>query len=156
MINLGTTARAFVEVVVAVEMHAEDDELGSDIDHDLLAWDLIEEANRRLAVARALMARRLAERLPEKRYVVQGMGVVERRRRTDRKHWDTEDLLRAVLDTKLVDADTGEVKDETPLDKVLRVWNLGAPRITALRERGLDPDEYAETERGALTLQVTR
>lgn len=63
-----------------------------------------------------------------------------------RTGWDHDALLRAVLDSRLVDTETGEIADETPLDKVRHVWNLGAPRTTALRDRGIDPDEFATTE----------
>ncbi len=72
--------------------------------------------------------------------------MVRRHSKKDRTQWDKPDLLRAVLDTKLVDTATGEILDETPLSKVTTVWNLGAPRLTALRDRGLDPDDFCTTE----------
>lgn len=75
-----------------------------------------------------------------------GDVILHRSRRTKRTQWDTDDLLRAVLDTKAVDKETGEVVEETPLQKVLAVWRLPDPRITVLRERGLDPDDYCRRE----------
>jgi hypothetical protein len=50
------------------------------------------------------------------------------------------------LDTRLVDESTGEVLDESPLDKVLKVWNLGTPRKGILKERGIQADEFCVTE----------
>ncbi len=40
----------------------------------------------------------------------------------------------------------GVITDESPVDKILYCWNLGAPRVEALRARGLDPDDYCEVE----------
>lgn len=62
--------------------------------------------------------------------------------------WDSEALLRDVLDTRSVDPETGEVKDETPIDKVKAVWPLAGynARWGAIKERGLDPTEYCESE----------
>ncbi len=78
--------------------------------------------------------------------VVEGVGVLHRSARKSRTQWDKDALRMSVADTKLVDKDTGEIVDESPLDKVLHVWNLGTPRTTALRERGLDPDEFCKVE----------
>jgi hypothetical protein len=69
--------------------------------------------------------------------------VVEKYRNKTYTQWRTDDLLQAVLDTRLVDSVTGEVTEETPLEKVLEVWNLPAPRLTALKNRGLTPSDYA-------------
>lgn len=78
--------------------------------------------------------------------VVDGLGVIKRSVRKNRTKWNTDDLRRMVLDTKLVDPDTGEVFEETPVEKILAVWNLGAPRLTELRVRGIDSDEFCEVE----------
>ena len=44
--------------------------------------------------------------------------------------------------------------DASPLDKVLRVWNLGAPRVTALRDMGLDADEFCRSEDAGHTIRL--
>lgn len=62
------------------------------------------------------------------------------------ERWDKDGLRRAVLDSRLFDRTTGEFVDETPVEKVLHIWNLGVPRKTALTERGLNPDEFCESE----------
>lgn len=126
--------------------------VGESLDADLAAWAWLEEANRTLAIVRAAVADRLAQAFPQKQHVVKGVGVFETHRKSDRKKWDTEELRRYVLDSRLADED-GVIADETPLDKVLDVWNLGAPRITRVRARGIDPDEFCEVEYGGLTIQ---
>lgn len=96
----------------------------------------------------------IGDAMGEYRVVVEGRGQVERHKKKSRTKWD-KDLKRAVLDSRMVDVESGELLDETPLDKVLTVWNLGAPRLTALRDRGIDPDEWCETEeRPGWTLKI--
>ena len=58
-----------------------------------------------------------------------------------RSGWDIETLLRDVLDTR-VWTDQGDLIEETPAEKILKVWGLAAPRLTELKVRGLDPDDY--------------
>lgn len=68
-------------------------------------------------------------------------GIEWSRSRAPRRTAWTDELLPTVLDTRRAD-ENGEVIEETPLEKVLHVWHLGAPRLTALRERGLEPDDF--------------
>lgn len=154
--SLAEDVRLLTEQVAMTDLAVEGEEW-ADLDQGLVCYALIETAARDLSRIRDELARKLAGSFPEgeKRIVVEGAGVFEKHRKADRKGWDKEDLLRAVLDTRIVDPDTGEVLDPNDLDKVLRVWNLGAPRITALRERGIDPEEFCTVEYGALTLQFT-
>lgn len=119
----------------------------------LTAWARLADAARLVAQVRDEFAAKLADAMGrEKRVTVLGVGTFEKHRKTARKRWDTDDLVRVVLDTRTVDPETGET--ESPVDRLLRVWNLGAPRVTALRELGIEPDDYCESEKGALTLQV--
>lgn len=119
-----------------------------DLETAVNAYRILLDAYQALRYTHEDLADKIARRMDDKRYTSQAAGItVERSMKTDRKEWDKESLLRAVLDSRLVDPDTGEVKDPTPLDKVLHVWNLPAPRVTALRERGLDPDEFCRSER---------
>jgi hypothetical protein len=90
-----------------------------------------------------------ASLMDRKDKVIDGVGVLSRHERKSRTQWDKEMLLRAVLDSRIVDKDTGEVRDEAPVDKVTNVWNLGAPRVTALKARGLDADEFCVVEKKA-------
>jgi hypothetical protein len=127
----------------------------SDLTAVVTAWDACEQLRREIADLAADLAAHAHGLMPEKRVEVEGFGLVERTTKADRKRWDTEALRSAVLDSRLVDPETGEVADETPLDKVLHVWNLGAPRLTALRARGIDaPDDFCAVEFGAKTIRM--
>ena len=86
------------------------------------------------------------KKFDDKTVTVRGVEWERSRGGPKRTGWRTDDLLHAVLDTRLVDGETGEVKDETPLEKVLHVWNLPAPRSTALSDRGLNGDEFCHVE----------
>lgn len=85
---------------------------------------------------------------------VDGVGRVEVKRGRKRSRWQGDDLLRAVLDSRRADED-GEPIDESPLEKVLHVWNLGAPRVTALKERRLQADEFCESVPGTVSVVIT-
>jgi hypothetical protein len=122
------------------------------LDTGLTCWASLEETNGQRATIRKLLTKKLAEAMPEKLVTVMGVGTFARQRVANRTRWD-KDLYRAVLDTRLVNTQTGEILHETPLEKVLQVWNLGAPRIRALRERGIDPDDWCDVEYGHLTIQ---
>lgn len=78
----------------------------------------------------------------------------------DRKYrgWQNDDLLRAVLDSRRVDKTTGEIADETPVDKIRDVWPLAGyhARLKGLRERGVQVDEYCQVEDGRLRLREQR
>lgn len=113
------------------------------------------EAKKSLAVLTELIDAALGDALGQYETVIDGVGVVKRHKRKARTKWDSEDLLRTVLDSRLVDKTTGVVKEESPLDRVLHVWNLGAPRATALKERGIQIDEYCTTEtRPGWTIEI--
>jgi hypothetical protein len=120
----------------------------------LTAYAVIEDANRVLQQIRSLLTQQLAERMSDRQITVDGVGTFVRRVKKDRTQWHKDDLLRAVLDTRIVDETTGEITDPTPLDKVLHVWNLGAPRLGALKDRGIDPDEFCHVERRGYTIEV--
>ncbi len=84
---------------------------------------------------------------------VPGLGTFRVHAKKDRKEWDKERLLADVLDSRIVSAD-GEVADETPLEKVTMVWNLGAPRTKALTARGLRADNYCTTVKRGFTVEL--
>ncbi len=113
---------------------------------DDAAWVLADarKAYSDLKVMLDTLENRVGDLMGDKAKVdVDHVGHLERHRHKSYTQWDREALLRDVLDSRLVDKNTGEVLNETPLEKVLAVWNLGAPRKTVLLQRGLQPDEYA-------------
>ena len=103
--------------------------------------------------------------MPDKRYTLQGVGTLERRKGTDRRQWDSLELARLLVLAELVDPATGEI-DRTgdPVEVVGRVVAAlvaCAPftssmgwRVTALRDRGINPDEWATTTPGRTTVQI--
>lgn len=146
---LATDVRALVEAVNDVDrLHLEED------NRDFVCLAMIRDARQTLTHIEHELEQKLAARMEDKRIVVDGVATFERRAKKARTKWDTEDLVRAVLDTRIVNTETGEIADETPLDKVLRVWNLGAPRVTVLRDRGLDPDEFCHSEDAGYSIQI--
>lgn len=152
-----TEAYALIDVQLVLEAVNGlnvDDLIALPTDEALTAWAALEEANRILAGVRSQVMPRVAENMGEHQRVVDGVGTFVRHVKKDRTAWEKDDLLRAVLDSRLVDEKTGEVADETPLAKVLHVFNMPAPRTTALRARGIDADQFCHTERGGFTIEV--
>lgn len=98
-----------------------------------------------LALVRERLDNLLGDALGTYETTVPGIGVVRRHKRKARTKWDKDLLMRDVADSRVFARD-GTMKDESPLDKVLHVWNLGAPRTTALKERSLDADNYCAVE----------
>jgi hypothetical protein len=122
----------------------------SDLGEALVVWNELADSIRRLTAARDDAGNDLAEDMPEKMMVLEGVGVFEKHLKKNRTKWAKDDLLRVVLDSRIEepDPDTGEfrVREETPLEKVLDVYNLPSPRTTALKARGIDADEFCESE----------
>lgn len=85
------------------------------------------------------------EIMGDKRIDLPGFGTVEAKRAVKRTDWQHEDLLRAVLDARPVNPDTGEIAEpETPVERITRVYGLKGYQasITAIRALGLDVGEF--------------
>lgn len=101
--------------------------------------------------------------LPSKRVEVEGLGVLERRRGSARKAWASEDLLGRVIRLAVDPDGTGELPPAADLlDRLRSTLVAVVPftgslswRVGALRELGLDPDEWCQTEPGRVALQIT-
>jgi len=106
----------------------------------------IEEELRNLAIELTDLDNLIGVLMDKRKVTLEGIGLVQRLSRKRMTQWDNEDLLRVVLDTRMVNESTGEVLEETPLQKVLKVWNLGAPRKGVLKERGIQADEFCQVE----------
>lgn len=93
----------------------------------------------------------LAAAMPSKVVELPGVGVLERRGGRTRKAWDHEMLMRLVLarsrDERRCDPETGEFEDagEAAVRVLAECAHVDYWRSTALRQRGVDPDEYAES-----------
>lgn len=104
----------------------------------------------------------VARLMPAKTVEVPGLGMVERRRGTDRKSWDWEGLLPTLI-RLVVDPDgTGEMPDagevvsrmRALISEVIGVTPSKGPRVRQLRELGLDPDEWCESSPGRVSVQI--
>ncbi len=98
------------------------------------------------------MDHRIAETFGFGERQVLGTQVYEAKPRVNRRNWQKEELVEAVFDSVLVNRATGEIEPMTKLEKLRFVWPLRDPRLTSLRELGIDPDEYCETEKSRLWL----
>jgi hypothetical protein len=109
---------------------------------------LIDSYVARLKSMSGLIGGMMAEAVPrEKGATIVSEGKTFRRTGTpSRKGWRNDELLVAVLDSRLFKPGTGELVDESPVEKILAVWNLGSPRTTALTARGIDADEFCVVE----------
>ena len=140
---------------------------------DALSW---EEATRVLADLReamttlsqidAALVRHLYLTGPHGDIEVEGVGVVKVYRTNDRKDWDhdewKQDVRAAILEERaiagsVVDTASGEVIDLYDLlEQVQNVHGAQAPKVTALRALGLNPEAYCDERPGKPSVQITR
>lgn len=149
------------------EVYAYLEELGCDLpENPTELAQVYHDVNMILDAARTLQAHvaaTLAERMKDKRLEVPGLGVFERRTSVSRKSWDHPRLLAVVakeaLDKRVVDEQTGELQ-EAPDEAIVRVIHKAAAinywRVGELRQMGLDPDTYCDTEYGAPGIKFTK
>jgi hypothetical protein len=134
-----------------------------DTEPEALAFILaaIRDARADLAVVYGDVERRLLETMGStKRFTVEGLGEVEQRRSNKRNEWANQDLTQVVvaraLDERKIDLETGEVL-ESEAQAVARVMSDCARpswRVTALKSRGIDPDEFCHVEWGATSITL--
>jgi hypothetical protein len=97
----------------------------------------------------------VARLVPERRTEVPGLGVLERRKATDRKAWRWAEVLNDSLPI-LLERNHGSVMDA--LGELIQMLPLNAstgPRLAVFRDDlGLDPQEYAECTPGRQTIQI--
>lgn len=97
------------------------------------------------------------------RYVAQKMDAHEaqigghtviRHKADKRTNWQHDDLLRIVMDTRHVNPDTGEI--ESPVETLKAVYAVKGynARLTALKERNIDPDDFSDVEPGPWKLEI--
>ena len=95
----------------------------------------------------------IADCAPAKQFEVEGVGMVEVRHAKKGVKWDMETLVPRIVsrawDEVAVDQATGELL-ERPEDAVVRALRecvaFSYARVGALKERGIDPDEYRESQ----------
>ena len=96
----------------------------------------------------------VAELMPQKQMDVAGKHV-EVKTEIRRSDWQHDDLLRLILDTRMVDPETGEI--ESQLDTVKACYAVKGYncRIGALKERGIDVGDFCTEDFGAKRLKIT-
>lgn len=124
------------------------------LDCALTAYSMLEDARRILAQVCSQLPNLIAPNMGEKQVTVEGVGTFVMHGKKNRTQWEKDALLSAVLDSRLIDPKTGEVADETPLAKVLHVYNLPAPRTTALKARAIDADQFCRSEWAGYSIEV--
>lgn len=102
--------------------------------------------------------------LPDRKVEVPQVGVVERRSGSVRKKWDSEALVARLVRDRLYDSETGEarfVSARDAVDAAVSVVTACAPftgsmgwRAGALRDFGIDPDEWCESVKGPDRIQI--
>ncbi len=118
----------------------------TDLDDAISAWQLLCEAAQTLAYVRDDLSDAIARSMPEKRMTVSGVTLEKHAKPPRRTDWDHDSLLRLVVDSRVVDYDTGEI--ESALEVLKRVYPLKGynARVTELKKLGIDPDEFCRTE----------
>ena len=119
----------------------------------------IRSCRSRLSKLDKAIEQELASVAGEKRFVIDGYGEFTVRRSTRRSQWENEALTRKVvalaLDERRLDDETGEY--EPAHDAVARVLaECARPswRVTPLRARGIQVDEYCIVEDAIWTVQT--
>ncbi len=90
-------------------------------------------------------------------FSIEGVGTFEVVRRAATRKWESDELLHRLVRDAIVDRETGEVPDEATIAAIGRVVDAiftAAPftpsmgwRTTALKELGIDINDYCETKR---------
>lgn len=139
-------------------------ELAEDGDYETLVHGLAQLLPLRRDLSDLLRAVEddIARLMPSKTVEVEGVGVVERRKGTDRKKWDWDSLL-PLLIRLWVDPDgTGEMpaapevveRMKALITDVVGTTPSKGPKVTPLRAAGVDPDEYCESSPGRVSVQI--
>lgn len=118
----------------------------TDLEDAVSAWGLLCEAAQTLAFVRDDLANAIAQAMPDKRMTLAGVTVEKHAKPPRRTDWDHDALLRYVVDSRVVDHETGEI--ESALEVLKRVYPLKGynARTTELKKLQIDPDEFCRTE----------
>ena len=111
---------------------------------ETLAADVraVRDSVRRMA-AEALQAEKV------RRLIVEGVAAVESSTEVKRSEWQHERLLGDLLNgagLSLLDTSTGERIDGNEAAEMLLAWFRPEWKMTAVRQAGLDPDEYCRVQ----------
>ena len=155
---ISTDLARIEDVLTHAGEHADQLEAVEDWARAALVLEMLGGIGRNLTELRHSIETAVGNAMGKGKLPVDGVGVFERHPNTSYRSTpeQTDDLIRMLLDTRLVDPLTGEVRDESPLDKVRAVFPISArdARSTVLKERGLDKSEFVERETRGWRVQV--
>lgn len=119
----------------------------------------IRETRSNLSTLTHRIERELLAVMGDRRFVVEGVGEVICRKATKRTKWDHHALMMRVvaraLDERILDASSGEYESEgSAVARVMEACARPNWRVTALRELGIDPDEWCEVDEDAWSVQL--
>lgn len=119
-----------------------------DLEAAYVVWDLLGKASKVLTDCKQRLGHKIGLALPPDEWTVLDGRSVRRRPYISRTKWDHDALIVRVRDSVRVDKKTGEIVPETEIEKRNHVWPAKGYQasITALRDRGIEPDEFC-TER---------
>lgn len=143
-----------VEAIDRLVQDADDQERTADELADVLRQT--RDIKGQLTDAISSLERLVGDRMTGFQQTVEGVGTLERHKDVSRRNWQSDDLLRVVLDSdrRVKSADEGEI--ESDLDVLKDVYGLKGynARIGGLKDRGIDPDEYCDSEPRGWKVQV--
>lgn len=117
-----------------------------DMDDAVEAYTTLTEAKKWLGYAADTLADNIGRAAEAKQFTAGGVTIEVKRAAPRRTNWDSDGLLRLVLDSRVVNEETGEI--ESVLDILKQVYPLKGynARTTALKKLGIDVDEFCQTE----------
>lgn len=114
----------------------------------LAVRDSVAKVEREARELREEIEQKIAAQMTADSMLIDGVGVVKRSHRKSKHALPdaTESLIRDVMDSRMVNPETGEILDESPAEKLTAVFGMSIhnARNTQLKARGLNERDYAE------------
>lgn len=133
---------------------------GFDLDRAVSDLARLREIRQALAMWEGELTDWLADALGRNATDVDGVGRVEVKRGANRKEWDNDSLWRVVVskarDERIANEMTGEYESEgEAVARVLADCMRPSWRLTPLKDRGIDPDEFCSVSPGKTSVVIT-
>lgn len=136
---------------------------GEHLDIEVALRDLHElrEIKQALTMWEGVLTDWIADYLGRNTMDLDGVGHVEVKHGANRKEWDNDALWRLVVararDERKIDPETGEALESEgeAVGRVLGECMRPSWRLTPLRERDIDPDEYCQVSPGKTSVVIS-
>lgn len=131
----------------------------TDIDRALADLVALRDAQDALKDWEGVLTDFLADRLGREGHQLPDGRIAQVRRGKDRTEWDHDALIRLVVargrDERKLDEETGEYEPEgEAVARALMECARPSWRLTPLRARGIDPDEYCASSPGRVSVVI--